>query len=642
MSKLILLILFFPLLGLFVNLFLIGKGKKDLLSGWIASAAMLSSFLVSFFIFFSFLLESPEDRLFSIFLFDWIPIGNLIIKVGFVIDPISSIMTLIITGVGFMVHVYSIGYMREDMGVVRYFIYLNLFSFSMLLLVLADNFLLMFVGWEAVGLCSYLLIGFWYEKPSATEAGKKAFIVNRVGDFCFLIALFQILTIFGTFDFTDISKSASELFVKDSLNVNLLCLFLFLGAAGKSAQVPLHVWLPDAMEGPTPVSALIHAATMVTAGIYLLVRNDVLFSLAPSTLMIIAIIGTFTLLFAASIALVQNDIKKVLAYSTLSQLGYMFLACGLGAYATAMFHLMTHAFFKALLFLGAGSVIHAMDGEQDIEKMGGIKSYIPKTSFVFLIGSLAIAGIFPLAGFFSKDAILFSAFTSHSLSNLFWFAGILGALMTSYYTFRVVFKVFYGDKNFDENKIHVHESPPIMIFPLFILAFFSIVGGWVGIPIISGGNVFAEFLSSALSSGTSVGTHHNLTLELVLMLLSLVVAVLGIFIAYQTCCKKRQIFSRVSIFNIRIHSLLKNKYYVDEIYDFVLVRPLRSIASLFFKLFEQNIIDATVNGTGRLVKSLGLTLRSLQDGYVKTYAVSILFGAVCIILLLVFNFSNRF
>tara|TARA_Y100000588_G_scaffold242689_1_gene256806 strand:- start:578 stop:2506 length:1929 start_codon:yes stop_codon:yes gene_type:complete len=642
MSKLILLILFFPLLGLFANLLLLGKGKKESLSGWIASTAILLSFLVSLFVFFSFLSQSPQDRIVSIFLFNWIPIGNLIIKIGFVIDPISSIMTLIITGVGFMVHIYSVAYMREDLGIVRYFIYLNLFSFSMLLLVLADNFLLMFVGWEAVGLCSYLLIGFWYEKPSATEAGKKAFIVNRVGDFCFLIALFYILTVFGTFDFTDISKSASELFVKDSLNVNLLCLFLFLGAAGKSAQFPLHVWLPDAMEGPTPVSALIHAATMVTAGIYLLVRNDVLFSLAPSTLMIIAIIGTFTLLFAASIALVQKDIKKILAYSTLSQLGYMFLACGLGAYATAMFHLMTHAFFKALLFLGAGSVIHAMDGEQDIEKMGGIKSDIPKTSFVFLIGSLAISGVFPLAGFFSKDAILFSAFTSGSFSNLFWFAGILGALMTSYYTFRLVFKVFYGDKNFNENKIHVHESPPIMIFPLFVLAFFSIVGGWVGIPIISGGNVFAEFLSSALSPSGSVELHHNLTLELVLMFLSLGVALLGIFLAYQTCCKKRQILSSSSTLNVSIYSLLENKYYIDEIYDFILVRPLRSIASLFFKLFEQNVIDATVNGTGRLVKSLGLTLRFLQDGYVKTYAVSILFGLVCIILLMVFNFSNRF
>tara|TARA_A100001037_G_scaffold298079_1_gene321125 strand:- start:25675 stop:27603 length:1929 start_codon:yes stop_codon:yes gene_type:complete len=642
MSKLILLILFFPLLGLFANLLLLGKGKKESLSGWIASTAILLSFLVSLFVFFSFLSQSPQDRIVSIFLFNWIPIGNLIIKIGFVIDPISSIMTLIITGVGFMVHIYSVAYMREDLGIVRYFIYLNLFSFSMLLLVLADNFLLMFVGWEAVGLCSYLLIGFWYEKPSATEAGKKAFIVNRVGDFCFLIALFYILTVFGTFDFTDISKSASELFVKDSLNVNLLCLFLFLGAAGKSAQFPLHVWLPDAMEGPTPVSALIHAATMVTAGIYLLVRNDVLFSLAPSTLMIIAIIGTFTLLFAASIALVQKDIKKILAYSTLSQLGYMFLACGLGAYATAMFHLMTHAFFKALLFLGAGSVIHAMDGEQDIEKMGGIKSDIPKTSFVFLIGSLAISGVFPLAGFFSKDAILFSAFTSGSFSNLFWFAGILGALMTSYYTFRLVFKVFYGDKNFNENKIHVHESPPIMIFPLFVLAFFSIVGGWVGIPIISGGNVFAEFLSSALSPSGSVELHHNLTLELVLMFLSLGVALLGIFLAYQTCCKKRQILPSTSTLNVSIYSLLENKYYIDEIYDFILVRPLRTIASLFFKLFEQNVIDATVNGTGRLVKSLGLTLRFLQDGYVKTYAVSILFGLVCIILLMVFNFSNRF
>ena len=637
MSKLILLILFFPLLGLFANLLLLGKGKKESLSGWIASTAILLSFLVSLFVFFSFLSQSPQDRLASIFLFDWIPIGNLIIKVGFVIDPISSIMTLIITGVGFMVHIYSIAYMREDLGIVRYFIYLNLFSFSMLLLVLADNFLLMFVGWEAVGLCSYLLIGFWYEKPSATEAGKKAFIVNRVGDFCFLIALFYILTVFGTFDFTDISKSASELYVKDSLNVNLLCLFLFLGAAGKSAQFPLHVWLPDAMEGPTPVSALIHAATMVTAGIYLLVRNDVLLSLAPTTLIIIAIVGTFTMLFAASIALVQNDIKKVLAYSTLSQLGYMFLACGLGAYATAMFHLMTHAFFKALLFLGAGSVIHAMDGEQDIEKMGGLKSYIPKTSFAFLIGSLAISGIFPLAGFFSKDAILFSAFTSNSLSNFFWFAGILGALMTSCYTFRLVFKVFYGDKNFNENEIHVHESPPIMIFPLFVLAFFSIVGGWVGIPIISGGNIFAEFLSSVLSSVDLAGSHHNLTLELILMFVSLAIALLGMFLAYQNASRKWHIFTSSSIIGGRIYSVLENKYYIDEFYDFILLRPLRSIANLFFKLFEINLIDATVNGTGQIVKSLGLTLRTLQNGYVKTYAVSILFGAVCIILFLVFK-----
>ncbi|MED5578857.1 MAG: NADH-quinone oxidoreductase subunit L [Nitrospinota bacterium] len=641
MNKLILLILFFPLLGLFINL-LFSSQKEGKLSGWIASLAMLLSFLVSLSIFFSFLLHSPQDRILSIFLFDWIPFGSLKINVGFMIDPVSSIMTLIVTGVGFMIHLYSIAYMREDISIVRYFVYLNLFSFSMLLLVLADNFLLMFVGWEAVGLCSYLLIGFWYEKPSAIEAGKKAFIVNRVGDFCFLIALFQILTIFGTFDFSDISRSASELFMKDSFNVNLLCLFLFFGAAGKSAQFPLHVWLPDAMEGPSPVSALIHAATMVTAGIYLLVRNHVLFSLAPSTLMFIALVGSFTLLFAASIALVQNDIKKVLAYSTLSQLGYMFLACGIGAYATAMFHLMTHAFFKALLFLGAGSVIHAMNGEQDIRKMGGIRSYIPKTSFTFIIGSLAISGIFPLAGFFSKDAILFSAFKSHSLAILFWFAGLFGVLMTSYYTFRLVLKVFYGDKNFKENETHVHESPPIMIFPLFVLAFFSIVGGWVSIPMISGGDVFGKFLSSVLNPTVSVDSHHNLTLELVLMFLSLGIALLGIFLAYQTCCKKRQFFSDSSVVGMRLFSLLENKYYIDEIYSLILVRPLRFIANLFFKLFEQNIIDASVNGTGRLVKSLGANLRSLQDGYVKTYAVSILFGAVCIIFLLVFNFSSRF
>ena len=524
------LILAFPLIGVLVNL-LFGWKRGEKFAGRVATLAMALAFAASLLSWLRLLVMPEKGRLIRVVLFEWIPIGALEVKAAFALDPLSAVMALVVTGVGTLIHLYSMGYMHGDRGVVRYFIYLNLFSLSMLMLVLGDNFVVMFVGWEAVGLCSYLLIGFWYERKAAAEAGKKAFIVNRVGDFCFLIALFYLYSVFGSLDFSVVLSKAPQLLGPESAAATIICLLLFAGATGKSAQIPLYVWLPDAMEGPTPVSALIHAATMVTAGVYMVARTHVLFELSPTAMLVMAIIGALTLLMAASIALVQTDIKKVLAYSTVSQLGYMFLACGVGAYSAAIFHLMTHAFFKALLFLGAGSVIHALDGEQDIRKMGGLHAALPKTSNTFVIGALAIAGIFPFAGFFSKDAILYAAMTSERGGVLLWLAGATGALMTAFYMFRLLFRVFFGTCKLslgEQQKIH--ESPWNMTLPLQALAALSIVGGWVGIPLIAGANVFGDFLAPAF--GGPSGAHHEVVFEILVMVFSLAIAFIGIYTAY--------------------------------------------------------------------------------------------------------------
>ena len=493
------LIVVFPLIGFLVLGILGSRIKNEKLIGIIGSSTVGLSFILALTIFIQMLGMEPEQRKQSLELFTWLSTftgsaSSLTVNVAYQIDQLSILMTLIVTGVGFLIHIYSIGYMHNDAGFWRFFSYLNLFIFAMLNLVLADNFLLMFLGWEGVGLCSYLLIGFWYEKKFTGDAAKKAFIVNRIGDFGFILGMLLIFSTFGSLNFSTVFNSASLLSVGNTTAL-WITLLLFVGAMGKSAQIPLYVWLPDAMAGPTPVSALIHAATMVTAGVYMVARCSILFALAPATMEFIAIVGAVTAVFAATIGLVQNDIKKVLAYSTISQLGYMFLAMGVAAFSAGIFHLMTHAFFKALLFLGSGAVIHAMHDEQDIQKMGGLKEYLPITYKTFLIGAIAISGIPPFAGFFSKDEILWRTFSSEQGSWVLWLLGVFGAAMTAFYMFRLVTLTFEGEKRFsakggsasggDLRHIHPHEAPKTMTVPLIILAILSIVGGFVGIPHVS-------------------------------------------------------------------------------------------------------------------------------------------------------------
>ncbi len=636
MMNLITLILFLPLAGLLVNL-LFGWKRGEKFAGWVAASAVAAAFLAALFGFVSLLGLPPEARLLRTVLFEWITIGGFQVNAGFMLDPLSSVMTLVITGVGALIHFYSMGYMHGDRGVVRYFIYLNLFIFFMLTLVLGDNFLVLFVGWEGVGLCSYLLIGFWFERKSACEAGKKAFVVNRVGDFFFLLALFMILGVFGTLDFAEVFGRAPSTLAAGGGVVTAICLLLFAGAVGKSAQIPLYVWLPDAMEGPTPVSALIHAATMVTAGVYVVARSYVFFELSPIAMSVVAVVGALTLLLAASIALVQTDIKRVLAYSTVSQLGYMFLALGVGAYSVAIFHLMTHAFFKALLFMGAGSVIHSLDGEQDMERMGGLSAALPVTSATCTVAALAIAGVFPLAGFFSKDAILFSAMTSKHTSELgnflFWLAGAGGALMTSIYIFRLIFKTFHGRCNLTmEVQARLRESPRIMTLPLQVLAGLTIVGGWVGVSIIPGADIFGGFLAPSLG-GLGEG-HHEVIFELIMMVVSLAIAFLGFYIAYILFVRNQDGGAAYAERWPGLYRLVLNKYYVDEVYDYLIVQPIKRFSMRLWKDFDDGFIDSSVNGAGGLVRMIGAAARQLQTGYVKSYAITMLVGALAIILYL--------
>jgi len=626
------LILLFPLAGVLVNL-LFGLRRGEKFAGRVATGAIALSFLAGAWGFLSLLSLPPGQRALRSFLFEWIPVGSLSVKASFLLDPLSSVMVLVITGVGALIHLYSIGYMHGDRGAARYFIYLNLFVFSMLTLVLGDNFLVLFVGWEAVGLCSYLLIGFWYERDSAVEAGKKAFIVNRVGDFCFLIALFMILFHFGSLDFGVVLPQAASVLGAGTAAATLVCLLLFGGATGKSAQIPLYVWLPDAMEGPTPVSALIHAATMVTAGVYMVARTNALFALSPLAMGVVATIGALTLLMAGTIALVQNDIKRVLAYSTVSQLGYMFLAAGVGAYTAAIFHLMTHAFFKALLFLGAGSVIHALHGEQDIRRMGGLRAGLPVTHWTFTVGGLAIAGIFPFAGFFSKDAILFAAMTSPRGGLLLWLAGAAGALLTAFYMFRLIFKVFHGRCALPiEQQARLHESPPPMRVPLQVLALLSIAGGWVGIPLIHGADVFGAFLAPVFPKAGD--GHQEAVLEVAMMAVSLAIAFFGIFLAYRFYVQAQGVGASYARRWPGLYRLLVNKYWVDEIYDAWIVQPIKRGSIWAWRNFEEGFIDAAVNGAGAAVQAAGGAVRRLQTGYVKSYAVAMLAGAFAILIYL--------
>jgi NADH-quinone oxidoreductase subunit L len=626
----------FPAIGFAVNLFF-GRRMAKGAVGFIACAAIGLSFLVSLLVFIDLLKIPAADRSFEKIIYPWIISGGFRANIGFLVDPLSIVMMLVVSGVSFIIHIYSHGYMHDDRDFPRYFTYLNLFVFFMLILVSANNFLLMFVGWEGVGLCSYFLIGFWYEKKSASDAGKKAFIVNRIGDYGFLLAIFLIFVTFGTIDFTKVFAAAPEKFAVGSGLVTMITLLLFMGATGKSAQIPLYIWLPDAMEGPTPVSALIHAATMVTAGVYMVARCNVLFLLAPISILLVAIIGAATAIFAASIGLAQNDIKRVLAYSTISQLGYMFLACGVGAFSAGIFHLMTHAFFKALLFLGAGSVMHAMAGELDMRKMGALKPHMPRTYWTFLVATLAISGFPIFAGFFSKDEILWKALTQGSF--VLWLVGAVAAFMTATYMFRAVFMTFHGTSRVDpEVAHHLHESPGMMTVPLIILAVLSTIGGFIGFPIIEGWNKFNEFLAPVFSrTGAAEAVHHSAAFELVMMGVSVAIALLGLLLAYRMYIKNPRLPDQLADRFKTPYTLVANKYWVDEIYDFVFVGPLIRFSVFLWRIFDDLVVDGTVNGVAAVVRGGSEVLKYLQNGNIQSYALSILVGVVLVIGYFVFQ-----
>jgi NADH-quinone oxidoreductase subunit L len=637
MIDLVWLIPVLPLIGFVVNGLLTRRLPEQVI-GWIGSASVGAAFVVAVLIFIDVIGMDPGSRSHQTIVYTWMLSGDFKVPIGFLVDPLSMVMLLVVSGVGFIIHVYSIGYMHGEVGFRRYFAYLNLFVFNMLILVSANNFLLMFVGWEGVGLCSYLLIGYYYEKKSASDAGKKAFVVNRVGDFGFLLGIFLIFVTFGTLDFSSVFGAAQAKLVHGGLMATLITLLLFVGATGKSAQIPLYTWLPDAMEGPTPVSALIHAATMVTAGVYMVARCSVLYALAPVSMTVVAIIGGATAFYAATIGMTQFDIKRVLAYSTISQLGYMFMACGVGAFASGIFHLMTHAFFKALLFMAAGSVMHAMSGELDMRKMGALKSKLPYTYFTYIFGTLAIAGIFPFAGFFSKDEILFYSMQRHPA---FWIIGAVAALMTSFYMFRSVYMTFYGTSRVEEQAAHhLHESPPIMTVPLMILAGLSLVGGLVGIPMIHGWHVFGDFLAPVFASAKAVteaaaghhgAAHHSVTLELVLMGVSLAVAIVGLLVARWMYVKDPAVPDRVVNRFSGLHSLVYNKYWIDELYDVLFVNSIVRFSRFLWRSFDELVVDGAVNGSAWLVRTWGTGLRWIQTGLVKDYALSILVGVLAVI-----------
>jgi NADH-quinone oxidoreductase subunit L len=660
----LLLILSLPFLGFLANASL-GRRLSKAVSGALACGVMAGSFAVSLFGVWR-LVGLPEDaRAISSHVFTWITSGDFTAGFTLRLDPLSSVMILVITGIGLLIHIYSTAYMHEesDSEFARYFSYLNLFAAFMLVLVLGANFLVLFVGWEGVGLCSYLLIGFWYQKKSASDAGKKAFVVNRIGDFGFILGVLLLFTRFGTIDFQEVARAAADLSPETGFGtVSLITLLLFVGATGKSAQIPLHVWLPDAMEGPTPVSALIHAATMVTAGVYMIGRNAVLFSHAPETLTIVAGIGIATALMAGTIGLVQNDIKRVLAYSTVSQLGYMFLAMGVGAYSAGIFHLYTHAFFKALLFLGSGAVIHALAGEQDLRRMGGLKDDLPITYWTFLIGALAIAGVPGLAGFFSKDEILYRTFASGHV--LLWIVGLMTSLLTAIYMFRLVLLAFHGPRAAHPEPLNpepanrgaavehpapapqpiaplhpalhggarLHDAPPAMALALIVLAAGSVLAGYLGFPpTLGGGNWFERFLepSFGIHAADDAAGHGP---EGLLMLVSTAVAVAGIGIAVYFFLENRAAADRVARRAAGAHRLLENKYYVDEVYDAAIVQPIR-IASEdgLWRVVDVRIIDGAVNGVGETITGSSDLIRRVQTGSVRTYAASLLLGVVFIL-----------
>lgn len=554
-------------------------------------------------------------------LFSWINTGDLNIPMAFIIDQLSSIMMLLITGVGSLIHIYSIGYMHGDKGFNRFFAYLNLFIFFMLLLVMADNYVLMFVGWEGVGLCSWLLIGFWYQNQEYNKAANKAFIMNRIGDLAMIIAMFLIFNQFGTLIIRDVISEAT---VPASLHIHLggITLLLFIAATGKSAQIPLFTWLPDAMAGPTPVSALIHAATMVTAGIYLIIRNNVLFSMTPDTMTVIMVTGIVTAIFAGSIAVKQNDIKKILAYSTVSQLGLMFFALGLGAYAAAFFHLITHAFFKALLFLGAGSIIHGLHGEQDIRKMGGLHRYMKTTHWVYFIGLLAIMAVPPFSGFFSKDGILIAAYHK---SPLLWGLGLASGMLTVFYMMRSYLLVFHGDSRVEKDTMkHIHESPPVMTVPLILLSVLALLGGIINLPHIFHGNTWLQhYLTPILTEGS---IHADIALEYILMGISVSAVALVSYFAYRIYIVKGAVPSENNETQGFLSQLLSSRYYVDEIYQAVSVKPFYKISAFFYNILDLKIIDGAVNGLGKLSFFISGHAKETQNGNISYYLFAMALG----------------
>lgn len=610
-----------PLLGFLVT-GLAYKRLKHNQSGIIASSMVGLSFLISVALFFI-LRNSGQDAA-TVTLFNWIAVGNMNIPFAFLIDHLSLTMMLIVTGVGTLIHIYSIGYMHGDDRVNSFFAQMNLFTFSMLLLVMGSNYLVLFIGWEGVGLCSYLLIGFWFKNPAYNYAARKAFVMNRIGDLGFILGIILLFFTFKSVSFSEIFTQAASMQVGAPV-ITLITLLLLVGAVGKSAQIPLYTWLPDAMAGPTPVSALIHAATMVTAGIYMIARSSILYNLAPVTLDVIIVIGMATAIFAAIIGLKQNDIKKVLAYSTVSQLGYMFLALGLGAYSSGVFHVTTHAFFKALLFLGAGSVIHAMGGEQDIRKMGGLRKKMPLTYFTFLAATLAISGIPPFSGFFSKDMILTKALEHNP--TLYVLA--LGtALITCFYMFRLLYLVFFGEQRLAG--AHPHESPKVMTVPLMILSVLSVFGGFLNIPSLFGGNLnFNDYMQSAVASKTSEEMSHST--EIGLILLSIALLGLVIYWAYQTFVKKTQIPSVDEVELPVLQRIIANKFYIDEFYCAAFEKPFGYCSDFLFKKVETTILDPAVSQVGRATGMLGALTRKLQQGNISFYLFAMVAGILLFI-----------
>jgi NADH-quinone oxidoreductase subunit L len=680
-TPLLLFIPLLPLVGYLVNL-AFGRRLSRSASAWVACSATAAAFVVSLVVVYQLVQLPAESRAIEQTVFQWIVSGDLDVPLAFRLDPLSAVMILVVSGIGFLIHVYSAAYMEEEKPseYARYYSYLNLFAFFMLVLVLGSSFLVMFVGWEGVGLCSYLLIGFWYQKKSASDAGKKAFIVNRIGDYGFLLGIFLVFVTFGTLDFQKVAQAVAT-HAPDAAfgTVSLIALLLFVGATGKSAQIPLYIWLPDAMEGPTPVSALIHAATMVTAGVYMIGRNAVLYAHAPEVLLVVAIIGAVTAFFAATIGLVQYDIKRVLAYSTVSQLGYMFLAMGVGAFGAGIFHLYTHAFFKALLFLGAGAVIHALHGEQDMRRMGGLRAELPVTYWTFLAATLAIAGVPGLSGFFSKDEILFRAWSTGHF--WLWLIGTVTALLTAIYMFRIVFLTFHGPRAIpavaggngnghgnasrDGHAGHLHDAPPLMAVPLIVLAIGAVVAGYVGFPSALGGlNRIDKFLEPSFeahlqapvaggsellapaaaeplqpaTAGEGAAAPVNEGEELELMAMATVVGLGGIALAFFLFLRRRDVTEALARRFAGLHRVLLKKYYVDEAYNAAIVRPLvKGSEGALWRGVDAGVIDGAVNGVGRLVRSASGALRQVQTGALRGYAASLFIGVVLVLAYLLWH-----
>ncbi|HVZ39993.1 MAG TPA: NADH-quinone oxidoreductase subunit L [Candidatus Kapabacteria bacterium] len=643
-STLLPFVLLLPLVGFVINGLLGRKIGSEKTIATIGTAAVGIAFLMAVAMFVEMLGLPPHERRVMVDLVPWITAGDFSIGFSYQVDQLSMVFLLIITGVGSLIHLYSAGYMHGDPGFSRFFAYLNLFIFMMLNLVLADNFLVTFLGWEGVGLCSFLLIGFWYDRKFegvgitwTGDAAKKAFVMNRIGDLGMLIGMFILFNEFHTLKYQqiiDIVTTGGSFYPGSSTAITAATLCLFLGACGKSAQIPLGVWLPDAMAGPTPVSALIHAATMVTSGIFLVSRNAALFTLAPATMAVITAVAITTAFIAATVGLVQNDIKKVLAYSTVSQLGFMFVALGVGAYTAAVFHVMTHAFFKALLFLGSGSVIHGMHEEQDMQRMGGLKKYMPATYRTYLIGALAIAGIFPLSGFFSKDEILYHAFTDGN--GILWGVGVLAAFCTAFYMFRSVYLTFDGEERFDHHHVHPHESPASMTIPLWILAVLSVAGGFLGLPGIFGedANLLHSWLEPVFEPAYRNFSQHHATssTELILMAISLGVGISGILLARRVYIQKPGTADRIAGSMKGIYKLLWNKWYVDEVYENAIVKPVEIGSRTFLhRVVDVGLIDGIINGSGRLTAAVAANIRKMQNGVAQNYAMVFVVGIVVIL-----------